>query len=131
MLAVETSEIGATLIALSVPGIKPIFDRFIFKTSSSSETANSQYGRGTGGRSKGTALSTLRLHSQHSRLMSQENTAKYGNEISASSQRGGDDSQKERGGISVRVDFDFKEEAQQVGMKEQRQPRLKHGSALM
>ncbi|KAK0614876.1 hypothetical protein B0T17DRAFT_479406, partial [Bombardia bombarda] len=31
MLAIEVSEIGATLMALSVPGIKPMFDRWILR----------------------------------------------------------------------------------------------------
>jgi hypothetical protein len=31
MLAIENAEIGGTLIALSIPGLKPLFDRFFFK----------------------------------------------------------------------------------------------------
>lgn len=31
MLAIENSEIGGTLIALSIPGLKPLFDRFSSK----------------------------------------------------------------------------------------------------
>lgn len=31
MLAIENAEIGGTLIALSIPGLKPLFDRFYSK----------------------------------------------------------------------------------------------------
>jgi hypothetical protein len=31
MLAIENAEIGGTLIALSIPGLKPLFDRFFSK----------------------------------------------------------------------------------------------------
>lgn len=108
MLAVETSEIGATLIALSIPGIKPIFDKFILNKTVQTESGNSKYNRSaTSRRSKGTALSTFRLRSQHSMLASQENTATYGHEVHAISQQ---DSLGQNGdGIFVRVDFDVKE----------------------
>ncbi|KAK2590461.1 hypothetical protein QQS21_011862 [Conoideocrella luteorostrata] len=113
MLAVETSEIGATLIALSIPGVKPIFDKYILNKNPHTESGNSKYNRSTSRRSKGTALSTLRLRSRHSMLTSQENAAVYGHEASASSQR--EENNRESGGedgIFVRVDFDLKEEAQ-------------------
>lgn len=109
MLAVETSEIGATLIALSIPGIKPIFDKFILNKTVHTESGNSKYNHSaTSRRSKGTALSTFRLRSQHSMLASQENTATYGHEVHAISQQ---DSHSQNGGdgIFVRVDFDVKE----------------------
>ncbi|UNI17962.1 hypothetical protein JDV02_004265 [Purpureocillium takamizusanense] len=127
MLGVETSEIGATLIALSVPGVKPLFDRFILrKDGGHSHSGGSQYqmhgstgGGGGGKRSRGgTALSTLRLRSQHSMLASRENAGAYGTEVTA----GGRGDGRGRGanhdgasvgssteGIYVTVDFDVKE----------------------
>ncbi|PHH52446.1 hypothetical protein CFIMG_002844RA [Ceratocystis fimbriata CBS 114723] len=39
MLAIEVSEIGATLIALSVPGIKPVFDLFCGRLKSASKVS--------------------------------------------------------------------------------------------
>ncbi|EFZ02302.2 hypothetical protein X797_000198 [Metarhizium robertsii] len=115
MLAVETSEIGATLIALSIPGIKPIFDKYVLNTTVYTESGNSKYNRSaTSKRSRGTALSTFRLRSQHSMLSSQENTAAYGNEVHAISQHDGH-SQTEADGIFVRVDFDVKEGQLETG----------------
>ena len=115
MLAVETSEIGATLIALSIPGIKPIFDKYVLNTTVYTESGNSKYNRSaTSKRSRGTALSTFRLRSQHSMLSSQENTAAYGNEVHAISQPDGH-SQTEADGIFVRVDFDVKEGQLETG----------------
>ena len=55
MLAVEVSEIGATLIALSVPGIKPLFDRCVLRKKSLSTTGLSATG------TRGTALRNLSL----------------------------------------------------------------------
>lgn len=108
MLAVETSEIGATLIALSIPGIKPIFDKYILNKKIQTESGNSKYNRSASRRSKGTALSTFRLRSQHSMLASQENTTAYGHEVHAISQHD-NNSQTGSDGIFVRVDFDVKE----------------------
>lgn len=110
MLGVETSEIGATLIALSVPGIKPIFDKYVLNKNPRTESGNSNYLKGSSRHSKGTALSTLRLRSQHSKLASRENTATYQHEVSASSRQ--DDQGQGEEGILVRVDFDVKEEDQ-------------------
>ncbi|GAB0132551.1 hypothetical protein EsDP_00000984 [Epichloe bromicola] len=123
MLAVEASEIGATLIALSVPGIKPIFDKFVLRKSPHTEQGNSRYVRRTSPRSKSAAMSTLRLRSQQSTLASRENTATYKNEVIAGS-HGADSSQNKEGGIFVRVDFDVKEEAH-LRMDERQEPRPK------
>ncbi len=112
MLAVEVSEIGATLIALSVPGIKPIFDRWVLRKAPGS-TAGSGQGIGNGSRSRsgkgsrGTALRTLSLRPTHS-MLSSEYTIK-----------GADDSYREpkdshstasTDGIVVRVDFNLSED---------------------
>ncbi|KAM0249159.1 hypothetical protein ACHAQJ_009166 [Trichoderma viride] len=110
MLGVEASEIGATLIALSVPGAKPLFDKIIFKKDDSQTSGASHYGRKTNSfRSRGTALSNLRFqtNSQHSILGSQEDEGhKYGSETVATV---GDGHNNEAAGIYVQVDFDVKE----------------------
>ncbi|KAJ6438762.1 proteinrelated to integral membrane protein pth11 [Purpureocillium lavendulum] len=112
MLGVETSEIGATLIALSVPGAKPLFDKFILRKEGHSQSGGSKYQMqgSSGRRSKGTALSTLRLRSQHSMLASRENAGAYGAEVSAGSHHDGA-SVGSAEGIYVTVDFDVKEGA--------------------
>ncbi|KAL7785855.1 hypothetical protein V8C37DRAFT_311151 [Trichoderma ceciliae] len=110
MLGVEASEIGATLIALSVPGSKPLVDKLIFKKDDSQTSGASHYGRKTNSfRSRGTALSTLRFqsNSQHSILGSQEDEGpKYGSEAVAIA---GNRHNDEVEGIYVQVDFDVKE----------------------
>ena len=74
MLGVEVSEIGATLIALSVPGFKPLVDKYILRKDVSAHSGGSKYQMqgGRSRRSRGTAMSTLRLRSQHSMLASTE-----------------------------------------------------------
>lgn len=124
MLAVEVSEIGATLIALSIPGIKPIVDKFILRKAigNTTESGGSTYKNESSRRSKGTALSTFRLRSQHSMLASQENTAQYGTEVVGGA-RDDTQSQSSTDGIFVRVDFDVKEAQLEEG---RRQPGAKH-----
>ncbi|RCI16974.1 hypothetical protein L249_3079 [Ophiocordyceps polyrhachis-furcata BCC 54312] len=102
LLAVEVSEIGATLIALSVPGVKPLVDRFILRKDNTSQTAGgSKYMPSPGSHtSKGTALSTLKLRSDYS-VLGAEAAGNYGTEVSAGS-HGGSVSQE---GIHVTVDF--------------------------
>lgn len=110
MLGVEASEIGATLIALSVPGAKPLFDKVFFKKDDSQTSGASHYGRKTSSfRSRGTALSNLRFqtNSQHSILGSQEDEGpKYAPETSATV---GSRHNNDGDGIYVQVDFDIKE----------------------
>lgn len=105
MLGVETSEIGATLIALSVPGVKPLVDRLL-RGNLSTQTLGSQYRKtGEGGsHSRGTALGTLRLRPLHPGMDSQENHLGHETEIRADSP--GNDSQE---GIYVKVDVDVKQ----------------------
>ncbi|RFU81053.1 hypothetical protein TARUN_1146 [Trichoderma arundinaceum] len=111
MLGVEASEIGATLIALSVPGAKPLVDRYIFRKDDTQTSGASHYGHKTNSfRTRGTALSTLRFqssNSQHSILGSQEDEGpKYGSEaVATAGNRHTDDAE----GIYVQVDFDVKE----------------------
>ncbi|KAM6480687.1 hypothetical protein HDV62DRAFT_102244 [Trichoderma sp. SZMC 28011] len=112
MLGVEASEIGATLIALSVPGAKPLFDKVFFKKDDSQTSGASHYGRKTNTfRSRGTALSSLRHQSgsQHSILGSQEDGnegGKYGPEAVATT---GSRRAKDQDGIYVQMDFELKE----------------------
>lgn len=46
MLAIETAEIGGTLIALSFPGLKPLFDRLISKRRSGGTNGSSTFRSG-------------------------------------------------------------------------------------
>lgn len=112
MLGVEVSEIGATLIALSVPGAKPLVDKYILKKVENSHTGASSYGQKPTSRSRATKMSTLRLHSQHSILGSQDDADSFGAEAVASSGYGHNNSNNndDADGIYVRVDFDVKQE---------------------
>ncbi|KAF4595708.1 proteinrelated to integral membrane protein pth11 [Ophiocordyceps camponoti-floridani] len=107
LLTVEVSEIGATLIALSVPGVKPIVDRFLLGRGTVLHMATAGGSRcvpnnkASSLTSKhGTALSTLKLRSDYS-VLGAETAANYGTEVSAGSQ-GNNISQE---GIHVTVDF--------------------------
>ena len=111
MLGVEVSEIGATLIALSIPGVKPVFDRFILRKNSAENSSDNAgyhksniktYGSGA------TRLSTL-LRSQHTELGSRE-TTNYATNIRAdNAQTDASSTANSTEGIYVRVDFDVKE----------------------
>lgn len=113
MLGVEASEIGATLIALSIPGAKPLFDKIIFKKDDSQTSGVSHYGRKTSSfRSRGTALSNLRFqtNSEHSILGNEEEEGqKYGAETTAMAGSRHGDGGEGGDGIYVQVDFDIKE----------------------
>ena len=72
LLVIETAEIGATIIALSVPGIKPLFDVVVLRRDSmkksQAQTGASGYGNqrtvgSTNFRSGGTMLSDYETHS--------------------------------------------------------------------
>lgn len=118
MLGVEVSEIGATLIALSVPGAKPLFDRVVLRKSpesSNSGPSNYYHGRSedsnkqTPGRrsERSTRLSTMRFASHHNTLGSQDQDAILETEVVGSHSHS---SQEELGsGIYVKMDFDLKE----------------------
>lgn len=115
MLGVEVAEIGATLIALSVPGVKPIFDKFVLGKSQSTETSGSTSNRMHKTSESGTRLGTLRQRSQHKMLDSQEAInhpdGNYEAAVSAGHSMQGDDmhSTKSTDGIYVKMDFDIKE----------------------
>ncbi|KAK3950860.1 hypothetical protein QBC32DRAFT_6385 [Pseudoneurospora amorphoporcata] len=106
MLAVEVSEIGATLISLSIPGIKPMFDKFIGRTVQDSNTGGqsgySTKGRGTRGTS--ITLRDLSLRPQHHNKLSSNSDCTY--DATKSGNRD-DDGTGSTEGIMVRVDFDL------------------------
>lgn len=117
MLAVEVSEIGATLIALSIPGAKPLFDRVVFNktTHEESTTGPSDYrdskgrNRSRTQRSRGTRLSTFRTH--HSTMHSQDHDAILETQIVGNdSSNSVSDHDDLRDGIYVKMDFDVHEE---------------------
>lgn len=114
MLGVEVTEIGATLIALSVPGVKPIFDKYVLGkngTSTSGSTSNRKRNK-TSESSGGTRLGTLKRN-QRDVFNSQEaiNHNNYEAAVSAGQSTYTDDvhSTKSTDGIYVKVDFDIKE----------------------
>lgn len=77
MLGVETGEIGGTLIALSVPALKIIFDRLRGNTPST-DSSETPYRKTGSSRSTDTALSILRIRRKpleqgHSVLESRDN----------------------------------------------------------
>ncbi|KAK0710803.1 hypothetical protein B0H67DRAFT_554876 [Lasiosphaeris hirsuta] len=113
MLAVEVSEIGATLMALSVPGIKPMFDRWVLrKTPTSSTHGGSSKTRSGTGKSKSshsTPLRSLSLRPTHTLLTSSELTIKGNDDIEAGYHQRENTSTE---GIYVRVDFDLGENRQ-------------------
>ncbi|KAK7423395.1 hypothetical protein QQZ08_009072 [Neonectria magnoliae] len=110
MLGVEVSEIGATLIALSVPGVKPLFDKFIMrKDASIGSTGDTRYGKGnTSGR--GTALRSLNLRPEHSVLSSRDASAEGGANFRSVNQSNDNQSENSAEGILVQVDFRIKED---------------------
>lgn len=109
ILSIEVSEIGATMIALSVPGVKPLFDRFILrKDPSAGSNGQTKYGNGKqSSTSRGIALRSLNLRPEHNMLTS--GTLGKGNFQSANQSR---DNQSENSaqGILVNVDFQIKED---------------------
>lgn len=115
MLGVEVAEIGATLIALSVPGVKPIFDKLVLGKNNASQTSGSTSNRmHKTSESAGTRLSTLRQRSHHRMLDSQEEINKshnYEAAVSADQTTYMNDSGSNNStdGIYVKMDFDIKE----------------------
>lgn len=113
MLGVEVAEIGATLIALSVPGVKPIFDRFVLGkkgvSDASGSTGNRMQHRTTD--SGATKLGTLRRRSQQLGSREEIFNPNYQAAVSAGHYLSTDDfhSTKSTDGIYVKVDFDIKE----------------------
>ncbi|KAF7562653.1 hypothetical protein G7046_g1469 [Stylonectria norvegica] len=109
MLGVEVSEIGATLIALSVPGVKPLVDRFVLrKDLSAGSGGGSKYGK-AGGSSRGTALRSLAFRPDHNVLGSQNASAEGGTHFREGDSLKDTHSEHSADGILVKVDFHIKE----------------------
>ncbi|KAM4060425.1 protein related to integral membrane protein pth11 [Hirsutella rhossiliensis] len=81
LLIVEVSEVSATLIALSIPGVKPIVDKFILRKDTYSEFGGSRISsnRGSIG-SQSSGLSALKGPS-HFSVLDDESAAQYGAEV--------------------------------------------------
>lgn len=115
MLGVETSEIGATLIALSIPGAKGLYD-YLFHREKPVTHVGSNYQNKSGASNghRGTILSTLRRNNHHAALGSQENQTNYECEtetrISADGGDGGDGCRGSQDRIYVKVDVQVSEE---------------------
>ncbi|KAF4466389.1 integral membrane pth11 [Fusarium albosuccineum] len=108
MLAIEVSEIGATLIALSVPGVKPIFDKFILRRDVSTGDSNGNYGKPSTG-SRGTALRSLNFRPEHDILTSRDTSAEGRKAYRTKNQSTDNQSENSADGILVQVDFQIKE----------------------
>lgn len=106
MLTVEVSEVGATLIALSAPGLKILFDKITSRKDRPGQSSGSNYHRKRGSNtlSKDVPLSTLRLRSHQSLSSNLDNATDYGASVCASARN--NSKQTNTGGIMVRVDFD-------------------------
>ncbi|KAF5022894.1 hypothetical protein F66182_5054 [Fusarium sp. NRRL 66182] len=117
MLAIEVSEIGATLIALSVPGVKPLFDKLVLRRDITDDTAGkSRYGKQhSSDSSRGdTALRSLNFRPGHDALASCDTSAE-GSKRSAYKGRfvsADERSENSTDGILVQVDFRLKEDIQ-------------------
>jgi hypothetical protein len=107
MLGVEVSEIGATLIALSIPGAKQAYDIVFFRKTDNTQASASGYYKKSGGSSGigGTVLSNLRQNRHHAALDSQEHQGSYDTEISAD----GDGHRGSQDRIYVKVDVQVNE----------------------
>jgi hypothetical protein len=135
MLAVEVSEISATLIALSVPGLKPLFDKFILgKDIEAPRSSRKSRRRGdSSGTAAGSSHHLQTYHSDHTaasgdsrfRGLHERSSPKlYSNETlqkhiqsrydveSGGPYREKDDTSS-TDGILVRVDFNVREEQRQ------------------
>lgn len=111
MLAVETAEIGATLIALSVPGLKPIVDRLLGRDSGI-QSSSSPYRRTGSSPSIDTALSVMRAQRKsrgqhHSVLASQSAGSSDPGSMAGTTSETADKQTRE--GIFVQVDVNVKE----------------------
>lgn len=127
MLIVETAEIGATLIALSVPGVKPVFDRLVLRRprEGGPSSAGSYYldGSARSASNNGTRLRTLRDTSTG--LRSDDDMA--GAYRSGEDMLADDKSVTSRDGIVVRTDFDLSVQDDAVGLGGKRKIRVTSG----
>ncbi|KAM4067088.1 hypothetical protein HRG_001087 [Hirsutella rhossiliensis] len=100
LLIVEVSEVSATLIALSIPGVKPMVDKFILRKDNCSEFGGSRISsnRGSIG-SQSSGLSTLKGLS-HFNVLGDESAAQYGAAVCLGEQK----QDRKQEGIQVTVD---------------------------
>ncbi|KAF5712594.1 integral membrane protein pth11 [Fusarium globosum] len=114
MLAIEVSEIGATLIALSVPGVKPLFDKFILRRdiTQGESTGKSRYAQQHSSKG-GTALRSLHFRPEHDVLTSRDTSAEGIKTYRSTKNVSADNtSENSADGILVQVDFRIKEDMQ-------------------
>ncbi|KAF4984791.1 hypothetical protein FZEAL_82 [Fusarium zealandicum] len=113
MLAIEVSEIGATLIALSIPGVKPVVDKFILRRELTHDTykGKSAYGKQASNLG-GTALRSLNFRPEHDVLTSQDTSVEGTKTHRKKNVSGDNQSETSADGILVQVDFQIKEDSQ-------------------
>ncbi|KAI7764413.1 hypothetical protein LZL87_003618 [Fusarium oxysporum] len=113
MLAIEVSEIGATLIALSVPGVKPLFDKFILRRdiAQGESTGKSRYAQQHSSKG-GTALRSLHFRPEHDVLTSRDTSAEGIKTYRTKNVSVDNTSENSADGILVQVDFRIKEDTQ-------------------
>ncbi|KAF5675838.1 integral membrane protein pth11 [Fusarium heterosporum] len=111
MLAIEVSEIGATLIALSVPGVKPLFDKVILRRdiTQGESTGKSRYGKPVSSKG-GTALRSLNFRPEHDVLASRDTSAEGMKRYRNGNTTRDNQSENSTEGILVQVDFQVKED---------------------
>lgn len=113
LLAVEVSEIGATLISLSIPGIKPMWDKYIRRRGHDASSGG-RSGHSTKGGTKGTSitLNNLSLRPQHLNKLGSTSDCTYHDTKSRNRDNDDDDGTASTEGIMVRVDFDMTTESE-------------------
>ncbi|KAM0361232.1 hypothetical protein ACHAP4_001694 [Fusarium culmorum] len=113
MLAIEVSEIGATLIALSVPGFKPLFDKVVLQRDITKGESNvkSKYEKQQSSKG-GTALRSLNFRPEHDALTSRDASASRTKVHRTSNATADNRSENSADGILVQVDFRIKEDIQ-------------------
>jgi len=124
MLAIEVTEIGATLIAISVPGVKPFVDKFVLRrnidTNIEDDTkGQSKYSDQSYSRQSDTPMHSLNLRSAYMYDGRQDDRNENGHEASAQgfgnfrtrNKFGDDQSDNSAHGILVHVDFQVREDS--------------------
>ncbi|KAH8651386.1 hypothetical protein BX600DRAFT_483779 [Xylariales sp. PMI_506] len=117
MLAIEVSEIGATLIALSIPGIKPFFNICLNRHGDSTNSGGGTYGKTSTSKGK-TTLRTFQTRPHHDILNSQDNIIIKGGiatdeyELEGGAKDNG--SIESHKGILVRVEFNMDEQKREA-----------------
>lgn len=116
LLAVEVSEVGATLISLSIPGIKPMWDKYIRRRGHDASSGGRSGHSTKGGGTKGTSitLNNLSLRPQHhlNKLGSTSDCTYNDTKSRHRDKDDDDDGTASTEGIMVRVDFDMTTESE-------------------